>query len=94
MPDTTLTEPIAEQVWRSKYRLRQNGHATEPNLHASRSRIALALAHVEAHDRNDWRMRFESILAHHRFLPGGRIWAGAQCTTPSTASLVRSPKPC
>ena len=77
MPDTMLTEPIAEQVWRSKYRLRQNGHATEPNLHASRSRVALALSNVEAHDRNDWRMRFESILAHHRFLPGGRILAGA-----------------
>ena len=29
MPDTTLTEPIAEQVWRSKYRLRQT--AMQPN---------------------------------------------------------------
>ena len=49
MPDTMLTEPIAEQVWPSKYRLRQNGHATEPNLHASRSRVELALSNVEAH---------------------------------------------
>lgn len=77
MPDDMFSEPIAEQVWNTKYRLFEDGHSHEPNVHATWSRVALALSQPEAHHRDDWRSRFEAALTHFRFLPGGRILAGA-----------------
>ena len=72
-----LTEAIAEHVWRRQYQLSENGHAREPDIQTSWSRVSVALASAEAHDRDAWRSRFESALAHYRFFPGGRILAGA-----------------
>ncbi|HJV79538.1 adenosylcobalamin-dependent ribonucleoside-diphosphate reductase [Noviherbaspirillum sp.] len=77
MPITMFSEPIAEQVWRSKYRLVEDGHASEPDISQTWSRVALALSSPEAHHRDEWRARFEAALSHFRFLPGGRILAGA-----------------
>lgn len=77
MPDSLFTEPIAEHVWNARYRLFEHGHAVEPSLHDTWSRVALALSAPEPHHRDDWRGRFENALAHFRFLPSGRILAGA-----------------
>ena len=77
MPDAMFTETVAEHVWNAKYRLFDDGHAKEPNIQASWSRIALALSKPEQKHRNDWRGRFEDALSHFRFLPSGRILAGA-----------------
>lgn len=77
MPDDLFTEPVAEQVWRAKYRLSEDGHVHEPSIRETWSRVALALAAPEAHHRDDWRKRFEAALNGFRFLPGGRILASA-----------------
>lgn len=77
MPSTFFTEPVAEQVWRAKYRLVEDGHSSEPDIGATWSRVALALSKPETHHRDEWCARFEAALAHFRFLPGGRILAGA-----------------
>ena len=77
MPDSLFTEPIAEHLWNAKYRLFEHGHAAESSLRDTWSRVALALSAPEPHHRDDWRGRFESALSHFRFLPSGRILAGA-----------------
>ncbi|HEX2530654.1 MAG TPA: adenosylcobalamin-dependent ribonucleoside-diphosphate reductase [Burkholderiaceae bacterium] len=77
MADPTFTEPIAEHVWNAKYRLFEDGISHEPDVHATWSRVALALSGPERHHRDQWNDRFKAALAHFRFLPGGRILAGA-----------------
>lgn len=77
MPDNMFIEPISEQIWDAKYRLSEGGHAHEPDIHATWSRVALALSQPEMHQRNEWRDRFETAMHRFRFLPAGRILAGA-----------------
>ncbi|MDP3843188.1 MAG: adenosylcobalamin-dependent ribonucleoside-diphosphate reductase [Oxalobacteraceae bacterium] len=77
MPNAIFTEPIAEQVWNLKYRLFEDGTSHEPSIRETWSRVALALSRPESHHRDDWCARFEAALLHFRFLPGGRILAGA-----------------
>ncbi|WP_151447361.1 adenosylcobalamin-dependent ribonucleoside-diphosphate reductase [Lacisediminimonas profundi] len=77
MADTEFTQPISEQVWRAKYSLQQPGRRSEHTLAETRSRVALALSAPEAHHRQQWLQSFEQALAGFRFLPGGRIMAGA-----------------
>jgi ribonucleoside-diphosphate reductase alpha chain len=72
-----FNEPVATQVWDARYRLSEGGHAREPDIQATWERVAMALSAVETHHRDDWRTKFEDALAHFRFLPGGRILAGA-----------------
>ncbi|HJV01800.1 MAG TPA: adenosylcobalamin-dependent ribonucleoside-diphosphate reductase [Burkholderiaceae bacterium] len=74
MSDSFLTEPIAELVWRARYGGGPDGDA---NVQASWARVALALSAPETHERDRWRERFEQVLTRFRFLPGGRILAGA-----------------
>jgi ribonucleoside-diphosphate reductase alpha chain len=75
---------VSEQVWRTKYRWSDKGHMQEPSVEASWDRVALAVSGVEPHHRNDWRERFRAILGDFRFLPGGRILAGAGTTRQGT----------
>lgn len=49
----------------------------EPSIEATWDRVALAVAGAETHHRDEWRERFRTILSDFRFLPGGRILAGA-----------------
>lgn len=49
----------------------------EPSIEATWDRVALAVSGAEAHHHNEWRERFRAILSDFRFLPGGRILAGA-----------------
>ena len=72
-----LATAIAEHVWRTHYRWCENGHMQEPSVEATWDRVALAVSSVEAVHRNEWRERFRAILGDFRFLPGGRILAGA-----------------
>ncbi|HEX7633832.1 MAG TPA: adenosylcobalamin-dependent ribonucleoside-diphosphate reductase [Noviherbaspirillum sp.] len=76
MPDF-ITEPVASHVWNTRYRLLDDSHAKEPDIRATWSRVALALSVPEQRHRDEWRQRFEDALLHFRFLPGGRILAGA-----------------
>lgn len=77
MADAIFTEPIAEHVWNSRYRLFENGISHEPTIRETWSRVALALSRPELHHREEWCDRFEAALSRFRFLPGGRILAGA-----------------
>ena len=69
--------PIAEQIWDMKYRFKTpEGEPIDADVEATWSRVARALAAREA-DPEAWAPRFEAALRDFRFLPAGRILAGA-----------------
>ncbi|MEZ5799070.1 MAG: adenosylcobalamin-dependent ribonucleoside-diphosphate reductase [Paracoccaceae bacterium] len=69
--------PIAEQIWDMKYRFKSaDGTAIDGTVEDSWRRIARALAEVEA-DPAAWEAEFYAALEDFRFLPAGRITAGA-----------------
>ena len=74
---TRFTAPIAEQIWEMKYRLKQaDGTPIDQTVEDSWRRIARATAAVEA-DPDAWEDRFFGALDNFKFLPAGRITAGA-----------------
>jgi ribonucleoside-diphosphate reductase alpha chain len=74
---TRFAAPIAEAIWDMKYRLRDaEGRAVDGSVEDTWRRIARALAAVEA-DPAAWEARFSAALEDFRFLPAGRIVAGA-----------------
>lgn len=65
--------PISEAIWKDKYRLGGERGVTD-----TWARIASAAAAVEPADKREmWRTQFEHALTNYRFLPAGRILAGA-----------------
>ena len=72
-----FSAPIAEQIWDMKYRLKAaDGTPVDTSLEDTWRRIARALASVEDDPRH-WEDQFYSALSDFRFLPAGRIIAGA-----------------
>ena len=72
-----FTAPIAEQIWDMKYRLKDaDGTPVDLSVEDSWRRIARALAKVED-DPDQWEDRFYAALEDFKFLPAGRITAGA-----------------
>tara|TARA_R110000824_G_scaffold118960_2_gene271515 strand:+ start:132602 stop:134914 length:2313 start_codon:yes stop_codon:yes gene_type:complete len=71
--------PIAEQIWDMKYRLHgRDGTPVDLTVEDTWSRVATALAEAEsAETRAHWAERFKIAMSGHRFLPAGRIFAGA-----------------
>lgn len=72
-----FVEQISEHVWRTKYQCSEEDHMQEPSIEATWDRVAVAVAGAEAQHHEEWRERFRAILSDFRFLPGGRILAGA-----------------
>ncbi|RID90028.1 adenosylcobalamin-dependent ribonucleoside-diphosphate reductase [Gemmobacter lutimaris] len=69
--------PIAEQIWDMKYRLKQaDGTPVDASVEDTWRRIARSLAEVEK-DPALWEERFYSALEGFKYLPAGRITAGA-----------------
>ena len=69
--------PIAEQIWDMKYRLKEaNGTVVDASVEDTWRRVARALAVVER-DPALWEARFYAALEGFKFLPAGRITAGA-----------------
>jgi ribonucleoside-diphosphate reductase alpha chain len=69
--------PIAEQIWDMKYRLKEaDGTPVDLSIEDSWRRIARALAQTEA-EPDQWEERFYGALEDFKFLPAGRITAGA-----------------
>jgi len=64
--------PLSHQVWAEKYR-----GPDDTSLEATWARVAAAVASVEGRQAPYWRKRYLDLLADFRFLPGGRILAGA-----------------
>ena len=74
---TRFAAPIAEQIWDMKYRLKDtDGAPVDLSVEDSWRRTARALAAVES-DPAAWEDRFYHALEDFRFLPAGRILAGA-----------------
>ena len=70
-PDPFLME-ISRHIWRTRYRF-----AGEASIGDSWRRVARAIAAAEKQDPERWAQRFYQLLEDFRFLPGGRILAGA-----------------
>ncbi|MDE2109791.1 MAG: adenosylcobalamin-dependent ribonucleoside-diphosphate reductase [Alphaproteobacteria bacterium] len=70
---------IAQQIWDMKYRLKSaDGTPVDGDISASWARVALAAAQAEIpENRREQALRFAGALAGYRFLPAGRILAGA-----------------
>ena len=63
---------ISRHIWETRYRA-----PGEAGIRASWQRVALAIAAAESCEREAWAGRFLALLENFRFLPGGRILAGA-----------------
>ena len=70
---------IAHQIWDMKYRLKAaDGMPLDKSVDDTFARVALAAAQAETPGkRREWAVAFGGALAGHRFLPAGRILAGA-----------------
>jgi ribonucleoside-diphosphate reductase alpha chain len=71
-----LTSDISRYVWETKYRY-ADGATREHSITDTWRRIAHTLATPERADAAIWEERFFHILRNFKFLPGGRIQAGA-----------------
>ncbi len=71
-PVTATSDDIDEYVWRTKYRA-----PGETSVADTQMRVARALAAVEPDRADEWAARFANLLADFKFIPGGRILAGA-----------------
>ena len=75
-----MSEPsLSHAIWDMKYRLKaSDGTPIDRDMADSWARVALALALAEAPDQRTARAKqFAQALAGHKFLPAGRILAGA-----------------
>jgi len=70
---------ISRHVWETKYRYTDDD-AHEQTIVETWRRVARALAAIEGENAPAWAERFFSILKDFKFLPGGRIHAGAGTT--------------
>lgn len=69
--------PLAEEIWDKKYRFRSEA-GEDVDLAATLDRVADAVAKAEKPaNRKVWRTRFREALTDFRFIPAGRILAGA-----------------
>ena len=74
---TRFAAPIAEQIWDMKYRFKSaDGTPIDQTVEDSWRRIARDLARVEK-EPELWEKRFFNALEDFKYLPAGRITAGA-----------------
>jgi ribonucleoside-diphosphate reductase alpha chain len=76
MDQDPFTAAISRHIWDTKYRYRNGEAVHDQSIEDTWRRIARALAGVER-DPAAWEHRFYDALAGFKFLPGGRIQAGA-----------------
>ena len=74
---TRFAAPIAESIWDMKYRFKSaDGAAIDGSVEDTWRRIARSLAAVEAEPAK-WEDKFYEALEDFKYLPAGRITAGA-----------------
>ncbi len=74
---TRFSAPISEQIWDMKYRLKEaDGTPVDQTVEDTWRRVARALAATEA-EPEAWEDRFYTALEDFKYLPAGRILAGA-----------------
>lgn len=77
MINNVFRTPIAEQIWNEKYRLKDiDGTPIDKTVQDTWLRIATALAQAEEKPE-DYIQEFYDVLAGFKFIPAGRINAGA-----------------
>ncbi len=74
---TSFDDDLARWIWEQRYRWHGPVPPADADAQATRSRVARAVATAEAAAREAWEQRFHALLGDWRFLPGGRILAGA-----------------
>jgi ribonucleoside-diphosphate reductase alpha chain len=72
-----LDTEISRHIWASRYRWVQAGQIRDNTIEDTWSRVAAAAASVEKQRAEFWHKQFFELLSSLRFLPGGRILAGA-----------------
>jgi len=72
IPDPVAWPDVSRLVWETRYRW-----GDEVDVGATWRRVARAVAAAEGAARERWTDEFAELLAGFRFLPGGRILAGA-----------------
>ncbi len=73
-----LEESISKNIWDIKYRYRFQENILDKTIEDTWQRVAKAAAKAESPaQREVWQKKFYDILTDFRFLPGGRILAGA-----------------
>ncbi|MGQ0589977.1 MAG: adenosylcobalamin-dependent ribonucleoside-diphosphate reductase [Sphingosinicella sp.] len=69
---------IAEEIWTAKYRFAPAQSEGDASFAETAARVSAAIAEAEAPEsREAWRARFHEAIADFRFIPAGRILAGA-----------------
>ncbi|HEY5338151.1 MAG TPA: adenosylcobalamin-dependent ribonucleoside-diphosphate reductase [Rhizomicrobium sp.] len=70
---------ISRQIWDMKYRLKQpDGTPVDADVASTWARVALAATRAEAPEKQrETALQFAAALTGHKFLPAGRILAGA-----------------
>ena len=74
----TFEVPLAEEIWSAKYRFRTRDGDGDASFAETAERVARAVAEAEAPaQREGWEERFGDAIAGMRFIPAGRVLAGA-----------------
>ena len=68
---------ISFHIWDTKYRWRDGKIVHDQTVQDTWRRVAHALASVESNSQTRWLEQFYSVLDGFKFVPGGRILAGA-----------------
>jgi len=69
---------LAEEIWTSKYRFRPDEGEGDRSFAGTAARVARAVALAEAPKlRQAWEEKFRDAIADFRFIPAGRVLAGA-----------------
>lgn len=69
---------IAEEIWTAKYRFKTDAGGGDGTFEETAERVADAIAEAEAPEqRHEWLERFRDVIADMRFIPAGRVLAGA-----------------
>ena len=68
---------ISRHIWETKYRHQDGAVIHDQTIEDTWRRVSRALASVEPKERRYWSRQFYQALQDYKFLPGGRILAGA-----------------
>jgi len=69
---------VAEEIWTAKYRFKTAEGEGDGSFAETAARVAKAVAAAEAPEvRAQWELRFREAIEDFRFIPAGRVLAGA-----------------
>lgn len=68
---------ISQHIWEIKYRYKDKNNVYDSSIEDTWRRVATSLAKIESNNHDYWLQQFFGILEDFKFLPGGRILAGA-----------------